>query len=145
MRIKHLFFDRQTVVRAVDKAKRAVLSQSARAIRDEARNSMPRREGLAPPGQPPYMRSAWLKRSVLWGWDRATKSALVGPVRMAGAGAASERMLMRVLEFGGRYELGKKARRRRKIRADRKIVVHVSAKPYMGPALEKERPHIPKR
>ncbi|RIK82054.1 MAG: hypothetical protein DCC67_07510 [Planctomycetota bacterium] len=90
------------------------------------------------------MESAWLKRSVRSAWDRSSQTSLAGPVRAGGAGAAEERMLMRVLEFGGQYVLGRRARRRRRIRGHRRAVVQVKAKPYMAPALKKERPRLPK-
>jgi len=143
MRIKKLFFDTQRVQRAVGKAKRAVLCVSADAIRDTARSSMLPEPGLAPPGQPPRMESRWLRNSVRAAWDRTTETALAGPIRVGGAGASAERMLMRVLEFGGRYILGKRAMRRRKLKKPKVVVV--KAKPYMGPALAKERPKLPKR
>ena len=144
LRLKGLRLEPQRVRRAVDRAKGRVLGRSADLIRDTAQQSMPDREGLAPPGQPPRMESAWLKRSVRSAWDRSSQTSLAGPVRAGGAGAAEERMLMRVLEFGGQYVLGRRARRRRRIRGHRRAVVQVKAKPYMAPALKKERPRLPK-
>jgi hypothetical protein len=52
---------------------------------------------------------------------------------------------MRVLEFGGRYALGRRAKRRRKLKSTAKVIVTVKAKPYMGPALKTERPKLPRR
>lgn len=144
MRVKSLYFDKKPVLRAAEKAKRDVLSASADAIRDTARESMPPTPGLAAPGHPPHMQSGWLKRSVRAAWDRGTVTALAGPIRAGGAGAGEERLLMRVLEFGGRYALGRRAKRRRGIKSG-KIVVTVKAKPYMGPALKSEQPKLPRR
>jgi len=143
MQLKKLFFDKKRVQRAVDKVKRIVLSASADAIRDTARSSMPPQPGLAPPGRPPRMESRWLRYSVRAAWDRSSQTALAGPIRVGGAGASAERLLMRVLEYGGRYVLGKRAMRRRKLKKEK--VVIVKAKPYMGPALAKERPKLPRR
>lgn len=54
VRIKSLFFDRPKVRRAVDKAKRQVLSRGGAFIRTTAKRSIRKRKGTAPPGKPPH-------------------------------------------------------------------------------------------
>ena len=49
-RIKDLFFDRGTVLRALDSAKRRVLSQGGAFIRTTAKHSIRTKKGPAPPG-----------------------------------------------------------------------------------------------
>jgi len=129
-------FDAAKVQAAADRTRRIALLKGADAIRDTARDSMPARGGLAPAGQPPHMKSTWLKRAVLAAWDRRTQTAVVGPTREVGWGGQQEQFLMEVLEHGGQYELGKNAKRRRKIRQEERVVVTVQPKPYMGPAAE---------
>jgi len=134
MRIKHLFFDRQTVVRALDKAKRAALSKAGAFIRTTARHSIRTRKGSAPPGQPPHSHTGVLKRFIFFGYDPTTESVVVGPARINRTSDAPH-----TLEFGGTtaVERGRKG----KIRKRR---VRIAPRPFMGPALEKERPNLPK-
>ncbi len=135
LRIKNLFFDRQKIARAVDKAKRAVLSKAGAFIRTAARTSIRKRKGSAPPGAPPHSHVGLLRRFILFGYDRASDSVVVGPVKLNKPTEAP-----RVLEHGGRMLIerrrhGKVVRRR----------VTIEARPFMGPALEKERLKLPKR
>lgn len=89
------------------------------------------------------MMSPWLRRAVTHSWDSDTNTAVAGAEwRTGGAGADEEYNLMRVLEFGGRYRLAKKARGRRIRRGKPNVVVTVRARPYMLPALERERPRL---
>lgn len=134
MRVRHLFFDKQTVLRAVDKAKRAVLSKAGAFIRTTARHSIRTRRGSAPPGKPPHSHTGLLRRFIYFGYDRASDSVVVGPVGFSRSTAP------RALEFGGKTEV-KRRRRRGKVVKTRAII---AARPFMGPALEKERPRLPR-
>jgi phage gpG-like protein len=127
-----LFFDRPKVTRAVDKAKRQALSRAGAFIRTTARSSIRKRKTSAPPGRPPHSHTGLLKRFIFFGYDPATDSVVVGPVGFKRSNAPN------VLEFGGttvveRRTKGTKRRRR----------VRIGARPFMGPALEKERPKFP--
>lgn len=133
LRIKQLFFDRKVVIDAVDKAKRAVLSKAAAFIRTAAQSSIRKRKRPAPPGSPPSSHTGLLKK-ILFGWDRESNSAVVGPVRLNKPGMAPQ-----ALEHGGKSLVV----RRRKGRLVRRVV-QIDARPYMGPALERERPKLPK-
>jgi hypothetical protein len=134
MRIKHLFFDRLTVVRAVDKAKRAALSKAGAFIRTTAKHSIRTRKGSAPPGQPPHSHTGLLKRFIFFGYDPSTESVVVGPARINRTTDAPH-----TLEFGGTTAVER--RRKGKVRARK---VRIAPRPFMGPALEKERPNLPK-
>lgn len=134
MRIKDLFFDRHTVMRAVDKAKRAVLSKAGAFIRTAAKHSIRKRKGLAPPGRPPHSHEGSLRRFLYFGYDPASDSVVVGPVGFKRSTAPN------VLEFGGKSEV--RYRRRGKVVKTRATIAE---RPYMGPALEKEQPKLPKR
>lgn len=134
MRIKSLFFDRQKVVRAVDSAKRAVLSKAGAFIRTVARTSIRKRKGSAPPGSPPHSHVGLLRKFILFGYDRASDSVVVGPAKLNKPNEAP-----RVLEHGGTTTATRFARGKRRSRR-----VRIAARPFMGPALEKERPKLPR-
>ncbi len=134
MRIKSLFFDRKAVLDAVDKAKRAVLSKAGAFIRTVARTSIRKRKGPAPPGSLPHSHVGLLRNFILFGYDRASDSVVFGPVKLNKPTEAP-----RVLEHGGTTTVTKFSRGRL-----RKRRVRIKARPFMGPALEKERPKLPK-
>lgn len=133
LRIKSLFFDRPKVQRAVDKAKRQALSRAGAFIRQTAKQSMRRRKGSAPPGKPPHVHEGSLRRLIFFGYDKGTDSVVVGPMGFIRSDAPH------VLEFGGKTTV---ARRRRGKRERRRV--RIVRRPYMGPALEKERSKLPK-
>ncbi len=87
------------------------------------------------PGQPPRVRpKSPLKRLLVYGWDPARESVVVGP-RVFRKGEAPS-----VLEFGGRgmkYTWDIKQRKRRQ------IAVNVARRPFMGPALKSSLPALP--
>jgi hypothetical protein len=134
MRIKHLFFDKKTVLQAVDKAKRAVLAKAGAFIRQLAKTSIRKRKGTSPPGHPPYSHEGSLRRLIYFGYDPARDSVVVGPVGFKRSAAPH------ALEFGGATEVQR--RRRGKVVKTRATI---RQRPYMGPALEKERPKLPQR
>jgi hypothetical protein len=134
MQIKTLFFDKPTVLRAVDKAKRAVLSKAGAFIRTTAKHSIRTKKGSTPAGQPPHSHEGSLRRLIYFGYDPATDSVVIGPVGFKRTGAPH------VLEFGGKTEVQR--RRRGKVVRSR---VTIAQRAFMGPALEKERPQLPKR
>ena len=134
MRIKDLFFDKQAVLRAVDKAKRAVLSKAGAFIRTTAKHSIRSKKGSAPPGKPPHSHEGSLRRLIYFGYDRASDSVVVGPVGFKRSTAPN------VLEFGWKTEIQR--RRHGKVVRTR---VTIDRRAFMGPALEKERPKLPKR
>ncbi|GIK17588.1 MAG: hypothetical protein BroJett003_25520 [Planctomycetota bacterium] len=134
MQIRTLFFDKPTVLRAVDKAKRAVLSKAGAFIRTTAKYSIRTKTGSAPAGRPPHSHEGSLRRLIYFGYDPASDSVVVGPVGFKRSTAPN------VLEFGGKTEVSR--RRRGKVVRTR---VTIDQRPFMGPALEKERPQLPKR
>jgi hypothetical protein len=132
LRIKQMFFDRPNVKRAVDAARRRVLSKAGAFIRQTARTSIRKRKGTSAAGSPPYSHVGLLRKFILFGYDRQSESVVVGPVGFRASTAP------RVLERGGTTTV---ARRRRGKRTDRRV--RIAARPYMYPALEKERPKLP--
>ena len=156
VRIKSLFFDRAKVLRAVNAARRKALSKAGAFIRETAKRSIKERVGRsAPPGHPPYSPVGAKRRRInqqrkregkapirggfkgikhiLFGYDPAAESVVIGPVGLQGSNVPN------VLEFGGtstvsRFRNGRLVDER----------VRISPHPYMGPALEKERSKLSK-
>jgi len=139
MKVKALFFDRPKVRRAVDRAKLRTLSKAGAFIRQRAKTSMRRRRGSAPPGSPPHAHEGSLRRMLFFAYDRGSDSVVVGPVRLNKPGEAPS-----ALEFGGRAIVERKRTRKGGRRVVEKRRVRVEARPYMGPALRKELPKIPR-
>ncbi len=132
LRIKQMFFDRPKVRRAVDAARRKVLSKAGAFIRQTARTSIRKRKGSSKPGNPPHSHVGLLRRFILFGYDRQSDSVVVGPVGFKASTAPA------VLERGGTTTV---TRRRSGKRTERRV--RIAARPYMNPALEKERPKLP--
>ena len=127
-RIKDVFFDRQAVISAVDAAKRKVLSKAGAFIRQAAKTSIRKRKGSSQPGQPPFSHEGSLRKFIYFGYDRASDSVVVGPVGFKNSTAPA------VLEHGGATVV---------VRRGKRAPVKIAARPYMWPALEKERPQLP--
>lgn len=121
-RIKNLFFDRELVKRAVDRATRANLSKAGGEIRKIARQSMRyatepkfgslRVRPVSKPGEPPraVRPHPWIRKNLFFGFNPGNRGIVVGPVGFArGSGAP------RILEFGGRAAIRNKRRRIRRI------------------------------
>ena len=126
-----MFFDTDRVKRAADTATRKNLSKAGAFVRTTARNSIRKRKKISEPGQPPSSHRGLLKRFIFFGYDTERKTVVVGPMRLSQkVGAAPE-----ALEHGGRSVAiaGRRNRRRRRR-------IQVKARPFMGPALEKETP-----
>ncbi|MCP4248091.1 MAG: hypothetical protein GY778_13675 [bacterium] len=168
MKMKSLFFDSPKVKRAVGDATRRVLSQAGAFIRTTARRSMrkarqmrlsempddqrraykrrarlakvwgqPRpKKPLAPskPGEPPRVRKGQIKRLLYFAWDPTRRSVVAGPERF------KKGQTPHVLEYGGTSTV-----RRPSKYGWEKHRVYVKPRPFMGPALAKERPRLPRR
>ena len=132
MRIKSMFFDRPKVIRAVDRAKRKVLSKAGAFIRTSARTSIRPRKGTSRPSSPPHSHEGSLRRLILFGYDAGSDSVVVGPVGFKRPTAPN------VLEFGGKATIFR--------RVKGKLVreqVPIASRPYMTPALKKEQHRLP--
>ncbi len=134
MDIKRMFFDRKAVTGAADRATRRVFSKFGAFVRRTARSSIRKRKRASSPGEPPSSRTGLLKRFIFFGYDRTKRSVVIGPQKLnQSIGDAPE-----ALEYGGTstvVEGLKSNRRKRKVK--------IAARPYMGPAFEKQRPQLP--
>jgi len=129
--IKKLFFDRQAVISKVDAATRRVLSKFGAFVRRSAKSSIRKRKRPAPPGQPPSSHTGLLKKFIFFGYDPARQSVVIGPVRLNQKGRGEAPPL---LEYGGKATLVRRGKKKR---------TTYQARPYMGPAFEKEKPQLP--
>ena len=120
---------------AADAANRRNLSKAGAFVRTTARSSIRKRKEISAPGQPPSSHTGLLKRFIFFGYDADRKTVVIGPMRLnQKIGAAPE-----ALEHGGSSVVcpgGRRHRKRRRIR--------VQARPFMGPAMQKEAPKFPK-
>jgi hypothetical protein len=130
---KNVFFDRKTVRSAVDRATRRVLSKFGAFVRRGAKSSIRKRKRASAPGEPPSSHTGLLRRFIFFGYDRSERSVVIGPQRLnQKVGDAPH-----ALEHGGASAVLEGSRRRR-----RKRRIRIKARPYMGPAFEKERPKL---
>ncbi len=126
---KSMFFDRKAVVGAVDRATRRVLSKFGAFVRTTARHSIRKRKGASPPGTPPHGHVGLLKRLIFFGYDTTRKSVVIGPAPLRASVEAPP-----LLEYGGRA--------RRKDRRGKSVMATYKSRPFMGPALAKEKPKL---
>ena len=154
-----LFFDRQAVTRAVSRSERKVLSRFGAYVRTSARSSIrpARRKNLSEltpeeqrryrmrvriarqlgrprpklplahsrPGEPPRSITGLLRRFLYFAFDPSRRSVVIGPARISSGSGAPE-----TLEHGGFTKRGSRR-------------VRIDARPYMGPALEREQVQLP--
>lgn len=167
LKVKGLFFDRAVVIKAMSKATLRALSKAGAFIRTRARSSMRRRKRASTPGTPPSAHGgAQLKTLLFFSFDPSTKSVVVGPVPFARGEAPN------LNEFGGQVQRKRSvvvrsgpprkasprqaAAFKRKVRTGqvipkalpRKLVQQKATyppRPFMAPALEKERHNLPAR
>ncbi len=133
--IKRMFFDRAAVRNKTDKATRRVLSKFGAFVRQTAKRSIRKRKKASRPGQPPSSHIGLLKRFIFFGFDTVRRSVVIGPVRLTqkGRGEAPS-----ALEHGG-FVLMRRSRRGRK----KKTRARIRPRPFMGPAMEKEKHQLP--
>jgi len=132
--VKRMFFDTKTVRSKTDKATRRVLSKFGAFVRQTAKRSIRKRKKTSEPGKPPSSHTGLLKKFIYFGFDVVRRSVVIGPVRLTrkGRGEAPS-----VLEYGGTVTL------RSRRRAGKKRRAHIRRRPFMGPAMEKEKQQLP--
>ena len=110
-RFKLLFFDTKEIRSKLSEATRKVMSKFGAFVRATARQSIKTKPTSSAPGQPPHSHTGYLKKEILFGYDKTKESVVVGPVKLAKKGNAPE-----ALEKGGEA-----VKRRNPRRKDRKI------------------------
>jgi hypothetical protein len=133
-RPKTMFFNSRAVMRHVDKTTRRVLSKFGAFVRTAARSSIRKRKRPSSPGSPPSSHAGLLKKFIWFGYDHSASSVVIGPARLnQKIGDAPH-----ALEHGGMSTVVEGLRSNR-----RKRTVKIAARPYMGPAFDKEKPKLP--
>jgi len=117
-------FDGNLIIRGVERANRSALMRAGAFVRRRARSSMRKRKTISAPGQPPSSHTGRLKGLILFGYDSQGESVVVGPRATGDRDQAGE-----TLEHGKTVTRRQRRRRRR---------MRYRARPFMGPALEKE-------
>ena len=143
---KSMFFDRAKVASAVDSATRKVLGRFGAFVRTAARSSIKKapyltrktrgkertdfRHKSSRPGRPPYSQTGLLKKFIFFGYDPARQSVVIGPAALNTKNTDAPK----TLEHGGTTTLDVGKRKKR---------ITIKARPFMGPAFEKEKPKLP--
>jgi hypothetical protein len=131
---KQMFFDRKAVTSRLDRATRKVLSRFGAFVRTGARHSIRKRKAISEPGEPPSSHTGLLRKFIFFGYDRDRRSVVIGPQRLnQKVGDAPH-----ALEYGGTSTVVEGLRSRRKKRR-----IRIAARPFMGPAFEREKPKLP--
>lgn len=131
LRMKQLFFDSKKVRSSVDRTTRRVLSRFGAFVRRTARSSIRKRKNTSTPGSPPSSHTGLLKRFIWFGYDPGQDSVVIGPARLTQNNRGDAPSL---LEYGGRTTLKRNGKR---------VRAKFGARPFMGPAFEKEQPKLP--
>ena len=131
MKFKQMFFTSKAVLSATDRATRRVLSKFGAYVRRTAKSSIRKRKAISRPGSPPSSHTGLLKRFILFGYDPAKRSVVIGPLRLTRGGRGDA---PRALEEGGTSRMVRRGRKKR---------VKIKARPFMGPAMEREKPKLP--
>ncbi|RPI76138.1 MAG: hypothetical protein EHM42_15010 [Planctomycetaceae bacterium] len=133
---KTKFFDR-VIITTENRATIKALSRMGAFIRTSARSSI-RKAGkkgkTSKPGQPPRSQTGLLKKHIYFGYEGSNRSVVVGPARLGGT---SQPESVETLEHGGNATITS-GRKNPKTR-----VVPIEARPYMGPAMQKNLPKFP--
>ena len=137
------FFDRKSVIDALNKAELSVLSKFGAFLRQTAKTSIRKsnkRNDPSPAGSPPRSHDKrtpdggrakhLLREMMFFGYDSQTKSAVVGPATINKATGAPS-----YCEFGGKATRPK--------RGGGYVTVTYPKRSFMAPALAKEAPKFP--
>lgn len=137
------FFDKKRVIDPKERAERRILSKAGAFVRRNGRSSLRKRKRSSAPGDPPSSHSGQLRRLLLFAYDTISSSVVIGPLlyRSARGSPTGTKTLPELMEFGG---IVPGRRRTNSGRAsDITRPVNYEARPFMGPALEKETPNFP--
>jgi hypothetical protein len=120
--IKASFFDREAVVSVADRFTSKSLSRFGAFTMTRIRRSLRARKGVSEPGSPPSVHGSIYRKSILFYYDRARKSVVIGPYQFNGNRSTP---VPELLESGGSVRRG-----------DRILVYR--PRPHINPAFEAE-------
>ena len=137
--IKNFFFDRKPVLDMVGRKSAAYINRAAGFTRVTARRSMRpagKKGKSAAAGEPPRYHarnSAVSLRNIQYGYDPATKTAVIGAVKLASS-TAQGKTVPQTQEGGGVVKISRIAKNGKRRQPQ---TIRVKPHPYMAPALEK--------
>ena len=150
--VKGRFFDSDFVKSKVDKATRDVLSKIGSFIWKRAKSSMKppgksAKTQISKPGKPPRYHTRLLKDKIFFSYEERTRSVVIGPIALN----LKESGIPALLEEGGTVTRRKrkrafktrKGKRVFELQKAESVAFSYAARPYMGPAKEKELPKLP--
>lgn len=144
---KNFFFDREAVLTKANAAEVRVLSKFGAYVRRSAKSSIKTKKGASRPGTPPHSHDWYMsdpkkdikkksrkryyfRDSILFAWEPKNRSVIVGPFLFNGQAKKSP-TVPELHEFGGTASYGPRGQETSR---------RFPARPYMRPALDKERP-----
>jgi hypothetical protein len=148
-------FDTAKVRAAVGKVRRKNLSRAGAFVMRRARSSIRKRKVVSKPGQPPSSHLGLLRKGILFAYDLATRSVVVGATKLNMVFFDRDRKPVRgtvpqVLEEGGAITIFEVQRHGKWRRADlrtkrrwgglktRYRTAQIAARPFMQPAHDAE-------
>jgi hypothetical protein len=143
------FFDREAVIKAVNRASLRVLKEYGRRVRRRAQKSLAYGKGTSPPGSPPTAHRSrtvtrkskstgktrkrsvsFLREFLYFAYDASSKSVVIGPARLNGTVDANA---PHALEYGGTSTAIDHGKAKK---------VSIRPHPFMRPADAAERPGL---
>jgi hypothetical protein len=130
----HSFFDKEKVVKALNRAEREALSKFGSFVWKRSRTSIVKRKRISRPGSPPSGHGRQLlRKNIFFAYEPEKHSVVIGPARLGGEG----REILRRIELGG------VARGRVNHRTRATVAMTYRPRPFMGPALKAEATNFP--
>jgi hypothetical protein len=126
IKVKSLFFDREAVIRCVDKTILKNLSWIGGYIRRVAKNSIKKAKSYhaaSAVGKPPLSHTGLLKNFIFSSFDKSKDSVVVGPVLLKTKGKNAPHNL----EYGGQTTMQRRAKTKQ---------ITIRPRPYMRPAMD---------
>ena len=128
---KRSFFDRTAVMKKMDAKTHRALSAFGAFVRRTARSSIRKSKGISKPGQPPHAHGAKGIKEIFFGYDKAKKTVVIGPVLLNATAQPAGKTVPELLESGGQVSVTEK---------DGKVtLMFYRARPFMKPAFDNEK------
>lgn len=143
------FFDRDKIIKAMDRATLRVLNQFGRMVRKRAQASLKYGDRPSAPGSPPTAHRSrsitktsrstgrtrkrsvsYLREFLFYSYDDAAKSVVIGPSKLD---QTVDSDALPALEYGGSSTVSSRGKGRR---------VKIRPRPFMRPALDAELPNL---
>jgi hypothetical protein len=128
-------YDPQLIAAAITQKNKNGLLRMGYLIRQSAQASLGQRKSISTPGHPPASHQGTLRNLILYAWDNATRTVVIGPIR---ANGPSNGQAPRALEYGGSSMMLRVIGGKRK-----RISINIAPRPYMRPALNLNLPRFP--